>query len=347
MGEILGIGCSHGPGIVGDLRRGSHYLRQHMEEDETPDELKDPRNWPQRMQEEWGDDEGLTHAKKYQEILQPAYRKARAAIDEFRPDFVLIYGDDQYECLREDLLIPFNVFAIDAVEGRMRGTDTGGGNARVLGHKEAANYLVRELVNSGYEVGSSWGLPHGEMYGHAFTVTLRYMDLDGDNPWTYPIIPFAVNCYGNDLRVPSEEYPNPSGIGRRLENVKVPPPPGPIPSRCYDMGMRVGEILRASPYRSVVIGSSSWSHASLTTKNHYMWPDVPTDRERLAELEAGETWKWRDLTADQLQDSGQHEFRNWICLAGTMHGRKADYVAFAEAYTNNSCKSVAIFEPNQ
>lgn len=345
MAEVLGIGCSHGPGVVGPLERGSHYLRQHLEEDETPAYLKDPRNWPKQMQEEWADDQGIAHAKRYQEILQSAYRKARAAIDEFNPDFVLIFGDDQYECLLEDLLLPFNVFAVDEVEGALRGADSGEGTMRLLGHKEAANYLVRDLVSSGFDVGCSWKLPHRDMYGHAFTTTVRYLDLDNKG-WNHRLIPFAVNCYGSDLRVPNEQYPNPSGIGRRLENVRVPPPPGPVPWRCYDVGRRVGEILQASPYRSVIISSSSWSHASLTTKNHYMWPDVEADRERFAELKTGETWKWRDLTAEQLQDSGQHEFRNWICLAGAMHGRGApDDVVWAEAYTNNSCKAVAIYYP--
>ncbi len=345
MAEVLGIGCSHGPGIVGPLERGGHYLRQHLEEDETPAHLKDPKNWPKQMQEEWGDDEGISYAQKYQDILQPAYRQARKAIDDFNPDFVLIFGDDQYECLKEDLLAPFAVFAIDEVVGRVRGTDSGGGTRKMRGHQKAANYLVNELINSGFDIACSWKLPHEENYGHAFTTTVRYLDLN-DQGWPHRLIPFAVNCYGSDLRVPSPEYPNPSGIGRRLENVRVPPPPGPSPTRCYDLGRKVGEILQASAYRAVVIGSSSWSHASLTTKHSYMWPDVDADRERLAELKAGQQWKWRDLKAQQLQDSGQHEFRNWICLAGAMHGRKPEILAWAEAYTNNSCKCVAMFPPN-
>src|SRR5688500_6712715 len=105
MGEILGIRCSHGTCLVSPLNRGSHDLRQHLEEDETPAHLKDPKSWPEAMQKEWADDQGLAHAKKYQEILQPAYRRARQAIDEFNPDFVLIFGDDQYGCLLEDLLL--------------------------------------------------------------------------------------------------------------------------------------------------------------------------------------------------------------------------------------------------
>ena len=104
-------------------------------------------------------------------------------------------------------------------------------------------------------------------------------------------------------------------------------------------------IIQESPYRAVVIGSSSWSHASLTTKHHYMWPDVEADRRILEELQTGQQAKWRDRETQQLVDSGQHEFLNWICLAGAMEGRKANVLAWAETYTINSCKCVAIFPP--
>ena len=98
MGEILGIGCSHGPGISGPLQRLTDiYLRRNLQSELTPVHMKDPKNWPRKMQEEWDGDEGLAFAAEYQRILQPAYRKARECIDEFEPDFVLIFGDDQYE----------------------------------------------------------------------------------------------------------------------------------------------------------------------------------------------------------------------------------------------------------
>jgi hypothetical protein len=46
------------------------------------------------------------------------------------------------------------------------------------------------------------------------------------------------------------------------------------------------------------------------------------------------------------QHSGQHEFLNWICLAGAMEGRKANVLAWAETYTINSCRCVALFPPS-
>jgi len=344
MGEILGIGCSHGPGIMGRLDAGAHYLRQHLGEDETPADLKDPKNWPTQMQEEWADDEGIAFAARYQEILQPAYRAARKAIDDFRPDFVVVFGDDQYEVFKEDCLPPFCVFAIDEVKGPARTGPKAGEPVRVLGHQEAGNYLARELILSGFEVATSWRLHLQPNYGHAFLFTRDYLELTGEE-FTHRVVPISVNCYGRDLRVPNEKYPNPAQIGRLMEDVAVPPPPSPRPWRCYDLGKRVAEIIQASPWRAAIIGSSSWSHASLTAKHHYLWPDVDADRQRLEELKAGEQWKWRDLDPAQIRDSGQHEILNWICLAGAMEGRKADVLAWAETYTINSSKCVALFPP--
>src|SRR5712692_5624418 len=166
MGEFLGIGCSHGPGITGPAETLTEiYLKFNLKSDLTPAHMKDPRNWPPKMQEEWADDEGLAFSKAYQAKLQPAYREARAAIDAFSPDFVVVFGDDQYEVFQEDLLPPFALFAIDEVECAGRG---GQGPFTMKGHREAGNHLARELIRSGFDVGCSWKLKNREDYGHAF-----------------------------------------------------------------------------------------------------------------------------------------------------------------------------------
>ena len=153
MGEILGIGCSHGPGILGPPETLLEiYLKFNLKSELTPAHLKDPKSWPAQMQEEWGDDEGLSFAKAYQAKLQPAYRKARAAIDAFKPDFVLIFGDDQYEVFQEDLLPPFAIFAIDEVV--CGGSQRGGGKPWTMkGHRDAGNHIAAGLIRSGFDVG--------------------------------------------------------------------------------------------------------------------------------------------------------------------------------------------------
>jgi hypothetical protein len=105
----------------------------------------------------------------------------------------------------------------------------------------------------------------------------------------------------------------------------------------------VAAVLEESPYRTVIVGSASWSHASLTALHGHLWPDVDADRACLEQLRHGKFAAWRDLDAARLQASGQHEMRNWICLAGAMEGRQADVLAWAETYVFNSSKCVAVF----
>ncbi|MBM2810334.1 MAG: Extradiol ring-cleavage dioxygenase [Chloroflexi bacterium] len=339
MGQILGIGCSHGPGIIGPPETLTEiYLKYNLRSDLTPPHMKDPKNWPARMREEWADDEGMAYARAYQAKLQPAYRRAREAIDAFKPDFVLIFGDDQYEVFKEDLIPPFALFAIDEVKC---GGSRGEGNSFIVkGNREAGNYLARGLIMNGFDVGCSWKLRNREDYGHAFTWTIQYLDQDGKG-FDHPVIPFSINCYGSHMRIPR---PNRPAIrGRIVVDDDDPPPPAPMPWRVYDMGKAVARIIQESSYRAVVIGSSSWSHASLTAKNHFLWPDIEADRRRLQELESGEFHKWRDLTPEEINDAGQHEILNWIALGGAMEGRKPEFLTFADCYIFNSEKTVCIF----
>jgi len=153
------------------------------------------------------------------------------------------------------------------------------------------------------------------------------------------MVPLAINCYGSDMRIPQL---NPIK-GRRLAWSPMYPPPAPPPWRCYDLGKAVREILEASPYRVAIIASSAWSHASLVPKHYFLWPDSETDRRHYEELAAGEHRKWRDLDWEEMRDAGEHEMLNWVCLAGAMEDRKAEILAYAEAYIFNSDKCVALF----
>src|SRR5207237_8511141 len=112
---------------------------RELQKERTTVQMKDPKNWPKKMQEEWDDDEGLAFATEYQRILQPAYRKARECIDEFKPDFVLIFGDDQYEVFKEDCIPPFAVFAIDNIPIKIS-TDRKDESASIKGSQQIGNY---------------------------------------------------------------------------------------------------------------------------------------------------------------------------------------------------------------
>jgi hypothetical protein len=346
MGEILGLGLSHAGMFVYPDAEMVNILKRTLDRPGFPAELREPKNWPKPMQEEWGDDEGLSAAARHREIVVNGFRQLRAELDSFDPDFVLIWGDDQYENFHEDLVPPFCVYALDEAECRPfksggpfnRTTNVWGRPAdatvKVRGHRDAATYLVEQLLDRDLDVAYAFKPHHHPGLAHAFINTVLYLDYD-EQGFAYPVIPFHVNCYGSDL------IRNARDGGERPSRM----PPSPTPRRCFDLGRTVAEIIEASRWRAAVIGSSSWSHAFLTRKHNGLYPDVKSDHDRLDDLRAGRHAEWRSLSREQIIDAGQHEFLNWVCLAGAMAERRADVLAYAETYVMNSDKTAALFRP--
>jgi hypothetical protein len=102
-----------------------------------------------------------------------------------------------------------------------------------------------------------------------------------------------------------------------------------------------------SPWRVALIASSSWSHAFLTAKHHFLYPDIEADRVLYEALRAGEYDTWRKTTLAAIEESGQQEMLNWMCLAGAMAelGRRPDEAELIQTYIFNSSKCFAIFQP--
>src|SRR3954468_19106177 len=163
MGEILGLGCSHAPHLQFRDEEMSNVLRRTLKSEQLPAELKDPANWPAGMREEWGEDEGLTSAHKHRAALLEGYRAARAAVDAFNPDFILIFGDDQYENFKLDIIPPFCVYALGQIEAEPFKASAGLGAAanvwdqptdtvvKLRGHREAAMDLTERMLNRGFD----------------------------------------------------------------------------------------------------------------------------------------------------------------------------------------------------
>ena len=93
------------------------------------------------MRAEYGADEGYAAAVRLRQRMVAGFRKLRAELDAFNPDFVLIWGDDQYENFREDIIPPFCVLAYD--DFQCRPFDDGSGSARRNVWNEPADTLFR------------------------------------------------------------------------------------------------------------------------------------------------------------------------------------------------------------
>ena len=257
MAEILGLGMTHAPMFQFPDASMADILRRHLARPNLPAEWKDGRAWPEAMRAEWGDDQGLAAAARHRERVVASFRRMRAALDDFAPDFVLVFGDDQYENFREDLVPPFCAFLYDRLECRpfansraMDATANVWGQppdkvVTVRGHRDAASELATALIDADFDIAYAYTPHHHQGLAHAFLRTLVYLDYD-QRGFDYPLIPFHVNCYGSELmaRAPG---PTPSNV-----------PPAPTPRRCWDLGRALGQIIARSKYRAALIGSSSW-----------------------------------------------------------------------------------------
>jgi hypothetical protein len=310
-----------------------------------PAHLKNPANWPEPMQAEWGDDEGITAHKAHRARVFKAFRKIREEIDAFQPDFILIWGDDQYENFKEDIIPPFCVLAYEQLTFqpyhrlRDRPNIWGEPNDKVFtspGHHAAGRFLASRLLEEGIDMAYAYRPLHEDGLGHAFANTLLFLDLDRKG-FNYPVLPVAVNCYGSSV------IRNRGGGSQYSEE---PDPPSPSPSRCFALGQATARVLKESPWRVVLMASSSWSHAFLTEKNHWIYPDLEADRALLEHLRAGDYARWRDTPLAQMEASGQQEVLNWVCLAGAMAelNYKANILDWVETWTFNAPKCLAVFK---
>ena len=55
MGDILGIGVTHYPGLIQPDQQMAGLLNRTLNSDQVPDALKDPARWPEPMRKEWAD----------------------------------------------------------------------------------------------------------------------------------------------------------------------------------------------------------------------------------------------------------------------------------------------------
>jgi hypothetical protein len=352
MGQILGLGITHYPGLArkGNLARRINTM---LADPALPERLHSPENWPTAMREQWGDDEGLAHSTAHRQEMIGEFRRARQTLDEFNPDFVVIWGDDQYENFKEDCVPAFAVLAYDSVDvqpwhyGRERGPNAwdepDDQTFTIKGHRDAGKLIASALLRDGIEVAYAYKPLRDSGLGHAIVNSVLYLDYDREG-FPYPVVPITVNSYGRALishgghgLTPSEAL----SAGEELD------PPGPQPWRCFQLGASVARAVAASPWRVALIASSSWSHSFLVPKHSLMYPDVESDRRFYEALAVGDWDVWRNVSLEEAEDRGHQELLNWFCFAGAMAelGRKPDYSVFMESWITNSDKVFASFKP--
>ena len=166
---------------------------------------------------------------------------------------------------------------------------------------------------------------------------MLYLDHDR-KVFPYPIIPFQVNCYGQNV-IGRKGFVYPMGDQSPLD------PPSPSPRRCFELGAAVARVCRDSPWRVALVASSSWSHAFMVDKNYHLHPDIPTDRTLYNAMVKGDYAYWRNFPLSEIISSGGQETLNWFALMGAMNelGLKCAWSDFVETWIFNSDKVAAVF----
>ena len=344
MADILALGISHYPPLHGPDDRMAWILKRMLQNPGLPQALRTPAGWPELMRAEWGDDEGLSSAARHRSDLVAWFDRTRAALDAFKPDFVLMWGDDQYENFKEDIVPPYCIGAYEHFSFASPPGNVWGETDKVYelpGHRTAAKMLATRLIEEGFDTAYAYKALHHPL-GHAFTNAILYLDYRRTG-FAYPIVPFAINCYGR--RVISQRGGMPV-FDRVIDDADLDPP-APTPRRLFDLGAATVRALAESPYRVALLASSGWSHAFLTAKNHFLWPDTPADRRLYDALKTGDWQAWRDYPAKAVEDSGQQEILNWMCLAGALNelGRKPSETGLVDTWIFNSSKAFLIAPP--
>ena len=323
MAEILGLGCSHAPMILNppeewvNMRKGIYSRIAGYQA-------------PPAMVQELGDDEGLSHDKKNQKRITDAFEVLRKKLHDWKPDVVVIVGDDQAENFKRENLPTFCLYTGSQADSYPFHRPMGRTNLWDAAPETKFSYncpadfsreMLAFLIREGFDMSSAteltgwkWGLPH------AHANPLPFLDPECE----LTILPLFVNCYGEEA---GEGYP-----------------PRPTAKRCYELGRAIRRFLDTRAERVAVIGSSSWSHSFLTHKFNCSEFDTEFDRRNLELLEKGEGSKLAELTPEEIQQSGDHEFLNWMIPLGVVGDRPAQIVETLQEQSQISFKVFAIWD---
>lgn len=239
--------------------------------------------------------------------IQAAFAVLRAQLQAYRPDALLVVGDDQGDMYDNSNNPTFAIYTGDALWG-LDGTSYRPLSARQRVtfpcHSRLAQVIHKGLIKKGFDLASSatfkpMGHPeHGvsHMVAHPVPTLLPKLDI--------PIVPLFINEY----------YP-----------------PLPTAARCYALGVALAEVLADVPERVAIYASGGLSHDPGGPRAG--WVDEPLDRWFLERLERNESAALQHLftfDSDTMR-GGTGEMRAWITVAGAMQ-RPAKVVEYIRAH---------------
>lgn len=351
MAAVQLLGMTHYPPFGWRDQDMAGLMRDFILPDPAiPAEAKDPATWPPDMQAEWGVDEARTSAAEHRRALIAGFDRIRGELEAFQPDAILVWGDDQYENFKEDVIPPYALLAYPDIDAHPHTTgaaklfpnvwgEPDDYTVTVKGRPDIARWLAGRLLDNGIDVSYSYKPLHYEGFAHAFMNTVLFLDHARVGfPW--PIVCMPINCYGSKV-ISAKGGLAPFGAAGPAD------PPSPSPKRLMEVGAAVARHLIDSPWRVAIVASSSWSHAFLTDHTWRLRPDTDADRRLYDALTVGDYATWEKTTTEEIEYAGQQEVLNWFALAGAAReiGAVPTWSKFDETWCFNSNKVFAVWNP--
>jgi hypothetical protein len=250
----------------------------------------------------------------YVQRIRRNFRVLREQLEAYRPDAVIIVGDDQMEVFSRAFIPAFAIYLGTQVSGStsigLLGEPYEQNRVTLHCHAPLARMLLEELMARHFDLAYMEELmplsrPQVGL-GHAFTRLARVLGLHETGT---PTVILFLNAYH---------------------------PPLPTAARCYQLGQALREILDRRPERVAILGSGGLSHDPRGPRAG--WVDEPLDRWILERIACGQGEQLQHLftfDSDTLR-GGTGEIRSWITVAGAFHGMSAtvvDYIPARHAVT--------------
>ncbi len=290
----LGLAVSHAPSM---FRGREHWPQIHrVLTDGVPQPAEIEKETPEVIQ-------------TYIDRIHLGFAALKQQLEAFKPDILLVVGDDQAEVFTEANMPTYCLFTCAEVHGSINigliGEPEEENHITLRCGSELARHLLDALNNMGFDVSESKELkPLGRPkrgLGHAFTRPVAKVTPQ----LNVPIIPLHVNCYF-----------------------------APMPSarQCYELGRAIARALKDRPERVAILASGGLSHDPRGPRAG--WIDTALDRWVLEQLRSGNAEALCHLfefDSDTLR-SGTGEIRSWIVVAGACSGARATVVDYIPAH---------------
>jgi hypothetical protein len=242
------------------------------------------------------------HGRRMVEELIAVVRDMGCDMLAAKPDALVVIADDHLNVFSFDA-IPAMCVRIGRSVQRMVQDDAiefdlalDGLPQRYPLHEDLANRVLEQGLESGFDFAASWSAP----LDHAFLSPVS--TLCGPAP-VPPLVPFWVNCFVA---------------------------PQPTARRCFAAGRHIARVVAEGPWRVAVIATGGLSHFPGLSLARVGTSDVPFDRRLVGLMEAGNHEPLCALTMKDLDESGSHEFLNWMVLIGAVGPARARVRFFGE-----------------